>query len=101
MSSELWISLHRGVLVLHLLLLAFAGETYLCLSPSPFSFFLLFFSSSFFLLSCFKFIKTFCYMLNPIGFIVLPFRYRFIIHSGEDGVIVEVKFYLFFFSYEG
>lgn len=37
-------------------------------------------------------------MLNPIGFIILPFRYRFIIHSGEDGVIVEVKFYLFFFS---
>lgn len=35
-------------------------------------------------------------MLNPIGFIVLPFRLRFIIRL-EDEVMVEVKFYLFFF----
>ena len=36
-------------------------------------------------------------MLNPIGFIVLPFRLRFIIRLEEDEVILEVKFYLFFF----
>lgn len=35
-------------------------------------------------------------MLNPIGFIVLPFRLRFIIRLEEDEVMVEVKFYLFF-----
>lgn len=69
----------------------------ICLSFSPFSFFLLFFSSYFFLLSCFKFIKIFSCMLNPIGFIVLPFRLRFIIRLEEDEVMVEVKFYLFFF----
>ena len=85
MSSELWISLNRGVLVLHLLLL----ERHL-----------LFFSSYFFLLSCFKFIKIFSHMLNPIGFIVLPFRLRFIIHLGKDGVIVEVWKLSFVFFYE-